>query len=287
MDRFRSCTPGKAGSDNWVMTIIPPRLADAVDQFVTGFLHLERAMRPVDDSAVPPVRHLHWPETGRRGERWTDEYFALDADPAAVIAAIRSTNPGPHHFLSDIYSSRGRARAMYQALGYHLTVFEPLMILDLSHPLKSPRHHVEDSVDLAVARRLTDAQIREHGSVRPTSQTQIDDPNILLEIINVGGEPVAGGKGVLLGDALYVSDISTLPSHRKQGLAASIMTALHATARDRGAHYAVLSATEMAASLYRTMGYQELAQIDFYSPAPVDPDHTPELPHGPRETHRA
>ena len=138
-------TSGKAGSDNWVMTTFPPRLAVVVDRFVTGFLHLEQAMRPVVDSVVAPVRHLHWPETGRRGERWTDEYFALDADPAAVIAAIRSTNPGPHHFLSDVYSSRARADDGYRALGYHLTVFEPLMILDLSLPLKSPRHQVKMS----------------------------------------------------------------------------------------------------------------------------------------------
>ena len=39
----------------------------------------------------------------------------------------------------------------------------------------------------------------------------------------------------------------------------------------------------MAATLYHTIGYHELAKIDFYSPAPIDPNHTTELPRSRRE----
>src|SRR4051794_2433630 len=41
-DMRGACTSAKAGSDNWVMTTYPPPLAIVVDNFGTGFLHLEQ-----------------------------------------------------------------------------------------------------------------------------------------------------------------------------------------------------------------------------------------------------
>jgi GNAT superfamily N-acetyltransferase len=179
--------------------------------------------------------------------------------------------PGADHFLSDIYDLRGPAQDKYATLGYRFGGSEPLMVLDLGtvNALSLP-HAVLDVTDKTLADRLTAAQIREQASIRPTSQAQIDDPTILIKAIVIDGEPVAGGKGVLTGNNLYVSDISTVLSHRNQGLAAAIMTALHTSARARGGKLAVLSATAMAANLYQKLGYHEVATLDFFHPLTTD-----------------
>lgn len=243
------------------------KLAHIYRQFITGFAALDRAFRPVEKSEINGIVRIHWPAEGRRGSTWTDEFFAWESDPAVTLAAVQSCMPGPRHYLTDASASGPSNRAFFEANGYVFEDFEPLMTLALAgRPRPDSGHTVSSITDLELANRLTAAQHAAGSSPRPTSQTQIDDPTIVLKIALAGDEPAAAGKGVLVEDAFYISDITTLPSHRKQGYAAAIMEALHADAESLGARFAVLCASGMAANLYRTLGYQDRATVDLYLP---------------------
>jgi ribosomal protein S18 acetylase RimI-like enzyme len=254
------------------MSASPLKLDRLASCFIRGFVQLEQAIRPVAVGNFGPVTMARWPESGRRGETYTEEFFAVEADPRAIITAVHTANPGPNHFVSDIHSYRGPMRDEFKEVGYHYGGSEPFMVLDLTQlMLTESAHSVVDVTDLALAECLVAAQIRDSASVRPTTRAHLDDASFLLKTIIIDNEPVAGGKGVLIDDMLYVSDISTLPSHRHKGLAAAIMTALQESAREKGARFAVLSATDMAANLYRKLGYEQKATLDYYHPSESHP----------------
>src|SRR6476469_4393276 len=90
----------------------------AFDLIIRGFARLEHGVHPVEEAAVGPVRFLRWPERGRRGQEFSEEFFALDQDPAAVLAAVRETRPGPDHLIAEVSVRSGPAQEAYLAAGY-------------------------------------------------------------------------------------------------------------------------------------------------------------------------
>jgi len=87
----------------------------------------------------------------------------------------------------------------------------------------------------------------------------------LLE--NEQGEVVCGGGLTVLtwppgprsveGRLAFVYNVYTEPSHRRQGHAESIMSAIHAWCREQGIHAVALNASRFGLSLYKAMGYRE------------------------------
>ena len=69
------------------------------------------------------------------------------------------------------------------------------------------------------------------------------------------GTLAASGHLAMVGDSAIVDRIHTDEAHRRRGLGAAIMCALHATARDHGAVRGLLVATAAGHALYRTLGW--------------------------------
>lgn len=69
------------------------------------------------------------------------------------------------------------------------------------------------------------------------------------------GAVAASGRIGLAGEAAVVDQVETVPAHRRRGLGRVVMGQLSAAALERGAHRAVLVATEDGQALYRALGW--------------------------------
>jgi ribosomal protein S18 acetylase RimI-like enzyme len=243
-------------------------LAEVYRLFIDAFVHLESSAATVLCHQRGPVTHLEWPNEGRRGGRYHHEFFALDQDPQTIIDVVKSVDPQQPYFISEVYGSRSRQLDAFTSAGFAFESTEPIMTRVLGgDEADSDSPVVADVTDSALADRVFQAFAAANSGPRRTTQAQIDDPATLIKSVFIDGEPAAHGKGILIENALYITDIGTIPAFRKRGLGGAIMTALHHEAQKRGARHAILSATQMAAPLYRSLGYTDVGTLDIYIPA--------------------
>jgi predicted GNAT family acetyltransferase len=108
-----------------------------------------------------------------------------------------------------------------------------------------------------------------HASVgypaRPFSQTLLDDPQVSIRTISIDGRFAAIGKLAIVASGVYITDVMTMPAHRRTGLAEAIMRQLHADARAAGLTRAALTSTAMARPLYERLGYRQVATVTIYA----------------------
>ncbi len=81
--------------------------------------------------------------------------------------------------------------------------------------------------------------------------------------------PVAIASLLLHAGIAGIYGIATLPEARKQGIGAAITLYALREARTRGYRIGALVPSEMGISLYRTLGFQEMQKVSFYSWSPT------------------
>lgn len=83
------------------------------------------------------------------------------------------------------------------------------------------------------------------------------------------GEVVAIVRGAVVGDLLHIARLAVAPAHRRQGLAAGLLAALGAWARQRGAGRCALQVTGHnagAVSLYAKLGCRPHHRYRYWTP---------------------
>jgi GNAT superfamily N-acetyltransferase len=239
----------------------------AFDLIIRGFAQLERGVHPVEERWSGNVPYLHWPERGRRGQEFSEEFFALDRNAAEVLAAVRDARPGPDHLIADVRTESDSPQGVYLAAGYEFGSQEPLLVADLVDSNSRP------PADVPVARLETMAQVERvlatQRSVeypqRLFSQELLDDPLISIRTVFAGSEFRAIGKMAVGGSGAYITDVMTMPEARRQGLGEAIMRALHADARVAGVRVAALTSTAMAEPLYERLGYLRVGTVTLFA----------------------
>lgn len=73
-----------------------------------------------------------------------------------------------------------------------------------------------------------------------------------------GGRPISAAMGYLADDVCEVIHVATLPSARGRGAGATVTASVVVEAQRRGAHLAVLQATEHGEGVYRSLGFEEV-----------------------------
>jgi ribosomal protein S18 acetylase RimI-like enzyme len=215
-----------------------------------------------------PVRFLRWPETGRRGAEFSEEFFALDLDPVETLAAVRAAQPGPDHLIAEIAARTQPAADAYLAAGYEFGSDEPLMTAmlsnDNSQPLDGPPSP-ERLISLDQVEQVLAAHAAVGYPARLFSQPLLDDPLVSIRAIFLDSRFAAIGKLAIVETGAYITDVMTMPEHRRQGLAEAVMRQLHADARAAGLTRAVLTSTAMARPLYERLGYRQVATVTIYA----------------------
>jgi ribosomal protein S18 acetylase RimI-like enzyme len=118
---------------------------------------------------------------------------------------------------------------------------------------------------MAQVEQILAAQASVGYPARPFSQALLDDPGISVHAIFVDGAFAAIGKLAIVETGGYITDVQTMPAHRRMGLAEAIMRRLHADARAAGLTRAVLTSTAMACPLYERFGYSQAATVTIYA----------------------
>jgi GNAT superfamily N-acetyltransferase len=80
----------------------------------------------------------------------------------------------------------------------------------------------------------------------------------------VGDTPAATASVLLCGEVTGVYLVGTLPMARGRGLGSAVTLAALQHARERGARYAALQSSEMAESIYRSLGFATLCTLPLY-----------------------
>jgi GNAT superfamily N-acetyltransferase len=250
---------------------IDSRPAAAFDLIVRGFAHLERSLHPVEERQSGPVRYLHWPQRGRRGAEFSEEFFALDLDPDQVLTAIQAAGPGRDFLIAEVAARKEPAHEAYFAAGFEHGSEEPLMLAELTdaNSTPMPQFPVRRLMSMAEAERILAAHRSIGYPERLFSQAQLDDPDTVIRVAFAGDELIALGKMALVDAGAYITDVMTMPDHRRQGWGEAVVRQLHADARAAGLTQSALTSTAMARSLYERLGYQAVGVVTLY----VTPEH--------------
>jgi hypothetical protein len=146
---------------------------------------------------------------------------------------------------------------------------------------------VDDSTPLAVGMVLTespapsdtDVEVRrattpqEHlasariaakafGGPEPTEATDVDqDPNNVVYLAYVDGEPVARGSAAFSEHGVTLFGGSTLPEARGRGAYRALVAARWADAVERGTPVVVTQASPMSRPILRRLGFREVCEI--------------------------
>jgi GNAT superfamily N-acetyltransferase len=81
-------------------------------------------------------------------------------------------------------------------------------------------------------------------------------PGVRCYLGEVDGQPVTTGLGVTLGFYVGISDIATLPAHRRRGYGAAVTARAVADGLAAGATWAWLQSSELGYPVYERLGFR-------------------------------
>ena len=239
--------------------------------FARLFEQMIRIAQPVEDRPLPFGIWQHFPN-GRKKSSFTDEFYFLQGNPDAKLAAMHGTATGPRLYFDLIGIDPARDDAAYTAAGYRCDWIEilmdrPLTADDAARPIDPRIVHTLDSGQIE---RLAQAWTggRQPNGYQPIVEAHNTTRELVQALIEIDGETAAYGRAIVDGSDAFISDVNAFPNFRRRGLGEAIMHALHAGAAQLGATRVVLTSTQMGLPLYQKLGYRTLAQVWIYEPVP-------------------
>ena len=203
-------------------------LADVVSRWARGWAYARGFPRP---AAVPGGVRVEVGEPGRRME-WvaTDDADTL----AGLVDTARAT---PEAWLSVVTESPAGVRPWFVEAGLVANDGEEALM----------------SIQLAdhASRRLPDGY-----------RAEVDrDGGLITVTVRVGEDVAARGRIAVIGADAVADRIQTEPDHRRRGLGGAVMSLLVSAAREAGAVYGLLVASEMGEPLYAGLGWRARARL--------------------------
>ena len=86
-------------------------------------------------------------------------------------------------------------------------------------------------------------------------------------VARLDDKPVASAQGVHIGRAVGIYNVATLDEARGQGIGAAVTVAVLRDAMARGAAFGVLESSELGHSVYRRIGFRDVATFQVYGRA--------------------
>jgi GNAT superfamily N-acetyltransferase len=247
--------------------------ADAFDGaalvFARLFEQMIRIAQPVVDRPFPFGIWQHFPN-GRKKSSFTDEFYFLQGNPDAKLAAMHAAETGPRLYFDLIGVDPAQDDAVYTAAGYRCDWIEILMDRPLTadDAARSDDPRIVRTLDPDQIERLAQAWNggRQPNGYQPIVEAHNTTPELVQALIEIDGETAAYGRAIIDGPDAFISDVNAFPNFRRRGLGEAIMHALHAGAVRLGATRVVLTSTQMGLPLYQKLGYRTLAQVWIYDP---------------------
>ena len=103
----------------------------------------------------------------------------------------------------------------------------------------------------------------------PMHRWCVDNPHFTMYIAWMGRDPAAALACQTVDGTIGFFHVATMPQWRRQGIAQTLMAQALTDAQAAGTHIAALTATPMAESLYRGLGFTPTAPIEMWMPGPA------------------
>jgi len=235
-----------------------PLLQVAFDWYVSSY-HLTRRQRQIGRRfSLGEIECVHFEYSWQDQLKQADNFFVLGGKAKSVVGAIRAYGPADDH---QIYVVADRPGLQVDYLSLDCRVMSPagsLMARDLKNlpvpeiPLDLFRPesagdafylNTIDGADLTLAEDLVDQRLHFFCALdgdKPASMARLarQDPG-----------------------SAWVSHVYTAPGSRGKGFATALMSEVLAEQKRAGDSLSLLLATPGAHSLYRRLGYQDVATV--------------------------
>jgi ribosomal protein S18 acetylase RimI-like enzyme len=85
-------------------------------------------------------------------------------------------------------------------------------------------------------------------------------------VAELDGRPVASALGIDLGEVVAIYNVATLEEARGRGIGRAVTIAVLRDAMTRGARFGVLESSDLGHSVYRRIGFRDVAALRMYRP---------------------
>jgi len=230
----------------------------AFDWYVSSYLLTNRQRQLGRLLSLGSVLCVHYDYMLEGKSRQADNFFVLGADPEVVVTTISAYGPATEHRIYVVADRPGLPLA-YLSLGCSaMTGTNGLMARGLQ-VLPEP----DESVHIRQARTPGESMdLNTIDGADLTLAEDVYDPRLAFYYLLVGQRPVAMARVARKKPGVgWVSHVYTAPDFRGRGLATALMSRVLAEQLEAGDRLSLLLATENAHSLYRKLGYLDMAPV--------------------------
>lgn len=241
------------------------QIETAIETFVRGFTFTRSYTHPYLGDQIVGVWVMRDAER-KRGDYRNEEWVAHGRDPGELDAVARRHTRGRYmiNAIRAMDEPDEPIRAKFKSLGYRLMVTEALMVSPLAdiEPFEGPLpiRRVMAPSDADLLHKAT----RKRQILPPHL---IADPPPIRQYMALDGEnPVGWAASIVTGETTWCSNVFVKESHRRRGIARSLLTRLLLDDRAAGATANVLLASHAGAKLYPVVGYKQIGELLMFAP---------------------
>jgi len=230
----------------------------AYNWYVTSYLLTKRQRQIGRRLSLGDVICVHYDYILEGESRQADNFFIWGAEPEVVVETIRAYGPAEDHQIY-VVADRPGLPVAYMGLGCSaMTGTNSLMARGLEE-LPSPDETVR------VRQATTPGECMALNAIDGADLTlaeDVIDPTLEFYYTGSGQRPLAMARVARKKPGVgWVSHVYTAPDYRGRGLATEMMVQVLALQSQAGDRLSLLLATEIAHSMYRKIGYLDLAPV--------------------------
>lgn len=239
---------------------IPP----AIEVFVRGFCETKSRTWPYEFSQINGVWVLRDAERKNAKHYRKEEWIAWNHPAEKVDETARSATRG-RYFLCPVIGNDDSAEELktaYKQLGYRLLSTEPLFVHDLKRIPKS-------TADVIIQLMRTEEHAIAYGKfskTRPVPTEELTNDSYRQYLAWHNDEIVGCVRSVETPYGNWCSNLFVTLTHRRRGIARSLLSQLLRDIRKRGASRNVLLSTHTGALVYPNLGYQQIGTLFIFAP---------------------
>ena len=191
------------------------------------------------------------------------EFFTLDADPSAVLEAIRAypIQPGETYVLN-VAQTDDTPDARYADLGFQYQHTYPLYGIEFPATLDVPPIAVFEVKRPAQAMYVNET----HLQYEPMPVHIVGEPTIRQFFAKIDGQAVGWIQLIqTVPNTAYINNLYTLPDFRRRGVAGALLNRVHQACAADGVNHILLIPSDMAQHFYATHGYRPFLYFSVWS----------------------
>lgn len=184
------------------------------------------------------------------------EFFAVEAEPSAVLEAIRAYPIQPDEtYVLNVAHADETPDTTYANLGYQYQRTYPLYGIESPPALDVPKIAVFEVKRPAQAMYVNETHLQHE----PMPVHIVGHPAIRQFFAKIEGQAVGWIQVIqAVPNIAYINNLYTLPDFRRRGVAGALLNRVHQVGVENGVTRILLIPSEMAKHFYATHGYQPL-----------------------------